>query len=155
MDNWCPLFAKIVDSSLWKEDDVVVKVFLTMMAKKDKDHVCRGTAFNIGEWAKKTELQVIEAIKVLCSPDLKRIEPQPFDGRRLQRVEDGWLILNGDWYDRLAKRQMRREYKRIKQSEYRRPGYQKKEQREIVKRVPILDPPYVKPDGNGETSPPL
>lgn len=107
-----PIFAKIVDSSLWDEPDVVMKVFLTMLVKKDWDHVVRGNAYNIGQWAKKSEADVIKAIKVLCSPDTRRIEQQPFDGRRLQKVEGGWLILNGDYYHKLMMAELRREYKR-------------------------------------------
>src|SRR3982750_1865410 len=96
--TWAPLFAQIVDSSLWLESDVVVKVFLTMLAKKNKDMVVRGTAFNIAQWAKKTEQEVLDALRILSSPDTKRIEPQQFEGRRIERVADGWLILNGKVY---------------------------------------------------------
>lgn len=98
MNTWAPLFSRIVDSSLWLEPDYVVKVFLTMMAKKDADMVVRGSAFNISQWAKKSEQETLDALKILSSPDTKRIEPQPFEGRRIQRVEDGWLILNGKLY---------------------------------------------------------
>lgn len=95
MNTWAPLFSKIVDSSIWLEPDYVVKVFLTMLAKKDSDMVVRGSAFNIAQWAKKSEQETLDALKILSSPDTKRIEPQPHEGRRIQRVEDGWLILNG------------------------------------------------------------
>ena len=144
-EPWIPLFAKIVDSSLWSEPDYVVKVFLTMIAKKGPDHIVRASAFNIGQWAKKDEIEVIEAIKILCSPDAKRIEPQPFDGRRLQKVDGGWLILNGQYYHKLMKVEQWREYNKIKQAEYRRKKAQKALQGEITKPAPIVDPPYVAP----------
>jgi hypothetical protein len=98
MDTWCPIFSKIVDSSIWEEPDFVVKVFLTMLAKKDADHVVRGNAYNIAQWSKKTEKEVLDALKILASPDTKRIEKQPFDGRRIEKTTEGWLILNGKHY---------------------------------------------------------
>ena len=73
MDTFVPLFSKLVDSSLWDEPDHVVKVFLTMLA-----------------------------LKVLSSPDKKRLEPQPHQGRRIAKVEDGWLVLNGATYRKMA-----------------------------------------------------
>lgn len=112
MNTWAPIFSKIVDSSLWMEPDWVVKVFLTMLAKKDADFVVRGSAFNIAQWAKKTEQETLEALKILSSPDTKRIEPQPYDGRRIKRVEDGWLILNGELYRNLMVQENERARKR-------------------------------------------
>lgn len=102
MEFYTPLFSKIVDSSLWCEPDHVVKVFLTMLAKKDRDNVVRANAFTIASWTKnKTEVEVLDALKILAEPDTKRIEAQPFDGRRIERVEDGWLLLNGKYYQNL------------------------------------------------------
>jgi len=119
MNTWAPLFSKIVDSSLWCEPDFVVKVFITMLAKKDADHIVRGSAFNIASWARKTEKEVLEALRVLSSPDKRRLEPQPFEGRRIEKVDEGWLVLNGAAYQDLMRGVNRREYKRVKQAEYR------------------------------------
>lgn len=119
LESWCPLFSKIVDSSIWREDDLVVKVFLTLLAKKGPDHIVRASAFTIGEWAKKTEAEALKALKVLASPDTKRLEKQPFDGRRIEKVEGGWLILNGQTYEEEMRRISRRAYKAKKEREYR------------------------------------
>lgn len=119
MDSWSPLFSKIVDSSLWFEPDFVVKVFLTMIAKKDSDHVVRGNAFIIGSWSKKTEAETLEALNILAAPDTRRIEPQPYGGRRIEKVEDGWKILNGQMYEDLMRKLNRRVYKARKEREAR------------------------------------
>jgi hypothetical protein len=108
MDFYTPLFSKIVDSSLWSEPDYVIKIFLTMIAKKDRDQICRGNAYNISMWARKTEAETVEALKILAAPDKRRLEPQPFDGRRIEKVEDGWLILNGKYYQDLMGKVNRR-----------------------------------------------
>lgn len=97
----------MVSSSLWKEPDVVIKVFLTMLALKGSDHVYRGSAFNLADQSKKTEIEVLDALKVLSSPDKIRIEKQPFDGRRIKAVEHGWLILNGRKYQEMMSEEMR------------------------------------------------
>jgi len=117
---YAPVFAKIVDSSLWCEEDFVIKIFITMLVKKDRDNVCRGNAFNIAQWSRKTEEEVLKALKILASPDTKRrLEPHPFEGRRIQRVEDGWLLLNAAFYQNEMRRANRRAYQAEKQKEYR------------------------------------
>ena len=65
MNSWAPLWSGIVDSSIWDEPDYVVKVFLTMMALKDSDHIVRLTAYQISKRAKKDELEVLDALKIL------------------------------------------------------------------------------------------
>lgn len=106
--GWAPLWNTIVDSSLWMEDDTVVKVFLTMLALKDADHVFRGSAFSLARKAYKTEEEVLRAWQVLSMPDKLRKEKQDFDGRRIEAVEEGWLILNGEKYREMVQKEMKR-----------------------------------------------
>lgn len=135
MNYWVPVFSKIVDSSLWREDDAVVKVFLTMLAKKDMDHIVRANAFMIGEWAKKTEAETIKALAVLSKPDTKRLEKQPFDGRRIEKVSEGWLVLNGQFYKDMMQKAKRREYKADWQADYRKKGKPSDREKRYVKAV--------------------
>jgi hypothetical protein len=100
MSQYFPVFEDIVDSSLWEEPDFVVKVFLTMLAKKKRGGFVWGTVFNLSRWAKMSEEKAAEALKVLESPDTRRLEPQEFDGRRIEKVEGGWLILNAETYQK-------------------------------------------------------
>lgn len=119
MDTWTPLWSGIVDSSLWCEADNVCKVFVTMLAKKDSDHVCRHNAFNLGKFTGKHEDEVLRCLEVLAAPDTKRIEPQPFDGRRIEKVEDGWLILNGEKYRKKVSEEMKKARNRRSSDTYR------------------------------------
>lgn len=119
MSNFTPLWEKIVESSVWEESDLVVKVFITLLAKQDRDHVVRGSAYNIAKWANKTEIEVLEALKVLSEPDKRRLEPQEHEGRRIQKVEDGWLLLNGEKYQRLMLESFRRARNALAMSERR------------------------------------
>lgn len=118
MNSWTPLWNRIVDSSIWTEPYQVRVLFLTMLALKDRDHVVRYDAFGLARRANMKESEVMEAMKVLMAPDKKRIEPQDFDGRRVEAREDGWLILNGEKYRKLVGLTLR-ERKAINQYHYR------------------------------------
>ena len=107
MNTWTPLWSGIVESSLWEEDGDVVKVFMTLLARKDSDDICRMNAFNIHKVCNIDEVRVLEILKVLTSPDARRLEPQPYDGRRIRAVEDGWFILNGQKYRDMVEKERR------------------------------------------------
>ena len=79
----------------------------------------RYSAYQLGQRAKKSEAEVLDALRVLSSPDTKRLEPQPYEGRRIEKTEDGWLVLNGQSYEDMMRNLNRRNYKTEKQREYR------------------------------------
>jgi hypothetical protein len=110
----------IVDSSVWGEPDFVCKIFITMLALKDSDDVCRCNAYQLAQRARKSEVEVLEALRVLSSPDTRRVEKQQFEGRRIEAVEDGWLILNGPKYREMVQDEMRKARWRRAQAEKRR-----------------------------------
>jgi len=108
MNQWTPLWSMIVESSLWQdEDDATCKVFVTMLAIKDPDHIVRMSAYQIGKKSNKTEAQVLAALKILAAPDKKRLEPQEFEGRRIEKVDAGWLVLNGPKYQEMMQEMIR------------------------------------------------
>lgn len=119
MNTWTPVWSKLPDSSVWAESKDVKILFITMLALKDRDHVVRYNAFELARKANLSEAEVLAAIEVLKSPDTRRLEPQDFEGRRIEKVEDGWLLLNGEKYRRKMQEIYRKEYKRVKQAEYR------------------------------------
>lgn len=117
--TWVPLWSTVVDSSIWDEPDHVLKVFLTMMALKDADHIVRLNAYQISRRARKTEQEVLEALQVLSSPDTRRVEKQLYEGRRIKAVEEGWLILNGEKYREEVSKEMSRARNRRAQAAWR------------------------------------
>lgn len=144
MSNWCPLWSMIVDSSLWTEPDHVCKVFLTMLALKDADQIVRMSAYQLAHRSHKTEAEVLDALKVLSSPDKKRLEPQEFEGRRIEKTKEGWwLVLNGVKYREMIRSISRKEYKTKWMREFR----QSKKQPE-----PSRQPPSS--NGNGKLAAP-
>jgi hypothetical protein len=104
MNRFAPLMSQIVDSSLWREEYYVRILFTTMLAKKDSDHVVRATPYNLHLWANITQEECLEGLKILESPDKKRLDWQEHDGRRIEKVEGGWLVLNGHKYEEEMRR---------------------------------------------------
>lgn len=119
MNTWAPIWSGIVDSSLWEESGDVVKVFMTLLATKDSDHVCRLDAYKIKKKCNLDEVQVLEILKLLASPDTRRKVKQEFGGRRIKAVEDGWLVLNGQKYRDLVSIEKRKATLRKAQEKFR------------------------------------
>lgn len=143
MDSWTPLFSKIVDSSLWSEPDHVCKVFITLLAKKDADQVSRMTAYAIGKkcWPgdPEAEVRALDALQILSQPDTKRVEKQPHEGRRIKRVEDGWLVLNGRLYEDMMRAVSRKVYKARWAREHRKgkgPGSMEQINEKLIREAP-------------------
>ncbi len=119
MNAWAPLWNGLVDSSIWEEPDHVFRVFIAMLTLKDMDHIVR--PFDSYKFARRIHMevgQVLDALKVLSSPDRLRSD-QEFEGRRIQAVEEGWLILNGAKYRDAVQLEMRRTRNRKAQANYR------------------------------------
>lgn len=107
---WSPIVDSVVDSSLWTEPYYVRVLFVTLLALKDKNFMVHRSAFSIAQRAHMTEKEVLDGLKILSSPDKKRMEPQPFEGRRIEARDGGWFIINGKKYRDLIQQESRREY---------------------------------------------
>ena len=107
------------------EEDYVSKAFITMLALKDYRHIVDTNAFRLGRrcWPMEnpidSEKKAMRAISILSSPDTRRIEEQEFEGRRIEKVDGGYLILNGQVYEDLMRDVSRKVYKARKEREYR------------------------------------
>lgn len=118
MNSWAPLSDGIVDSSIWEEPDHVFRVFIGMMSLKGADHIVRLDSYKLSRRLHMEHPVVLDALKVLESPDTKRPD-QPHDGRRLQAVEGGWFFLNGEGYREQVKLIMKRARDARAQANYR------------------------------------
>ena len=96
-----PLFTKIVDSSIWLEDDSTRIVWVTALAVMDRDgRVHLSCEENFARRANVTMRKLQDALAVLEAPDPHKAG-QPFDGRRLARTEYGWRVLNAEAHRKL------------------------------------------------------
>lgn len=118
MNSWAPLWNGLVDSSIWEEPDNVFRVFMAMMSLKDMDHIVRLDGYKLARRIHMEPEVVNEAIKSLSEPDKLRPD-QEYEGRRIKRVEEGWLVLNGEKYREAVRIEMRRARNRKAQQNWR------------------------------------
>jgi len=92
-DGYTKLFSDIVDSSIWDEDAEVCKVWVTLLALCNADGLVRGSVGWLAAKSRVTNDRCEMALLKFESPDAKSRTPDN-DGRRIERLDDGWLILN-------------------------------------------------------------
>lgn len=113
------LFGSILDSSIWAEDHATVRIFITLLAMADKHGAIHAVESGLARRANATLEETRAALKKLEAPDLET-STQEYGGRRVERVEGGWILLNYEKYreirtdDQLkaAARQRRAYYKK-------------------------------------------
>jgi hypothetical protein len=124
MNSWSPLWSMLVESSLWEEPYHVRILFVTMLCLKDRDNIVRWDGYKLSKKAHITPVECIEALQILMNPDKRRqafdgIEAQQYEGRRIEKTGEGWLVLNGEKYREMMKSINRKEYKRDWQEKHR------------------------------------
>ena len=87
------LFGSILDSSVWDEDHATRLVWITMLTMADQDGVVRAADSGIAHRARVSPAECAKAFKVLSEPDIES-KSQEYGGRRIERIEGGWLVLN-------------------------------------------------------------
>lgn len=116
--GYTKLFGSIVASTIWREDDKTRILWITMLAMKNERHMVEASLPGLADMARITMEECEDSLKKLESPD-KYSRNQDHQGRRVEKVQGGWLILNGEYYRRQMSEDDRREYKRKWQAEYR------------------------------------
>lgn len=115
------LSSTIIDSSIWNEDDHVIRVWIAFLAKKDDVGFVEASYSGMRRIAnikndpdgKKFD----HAISVLESPDLES-KTKDFEGRRIERMDDGWVVLNHDKFrlrDDVVKEQTRQRVRKFRE----------------------------------------
>jgi hypothetical protein len=121
MIGYTKLFQSIITSTIWNESNDCKALWITILALKEKDNVCRATIPSLAKLNNLTIEQTREFMNKFQEPD-EFSRTKAFDGRRLKEVEGGWLVLNGEKYRLKMNKDEIREYKTIKQREYRSRG---------------------------------
>lgn len=113
------LFTKILDSSIWLEPPGTRIVWMTLIAAMDEDGMTQfASVANLAHRARIPGDETARAVTCLESPDPNSSDPD-FEGRRIERVPGGWLILNAGKYRDLVTRVIAREQTRIRVARYR------------------------------------
>ena len=93
MGGFTKLFSEIVTSSIWSEDNATRIVWITMLALKDKDGYVPAALPGLANAARVTIAECEASIQKLEAPD-KYSRSTANDGRRIEKVDGGWLVLN-------------------------------------------------------------
>jgi hypothetical protein len=120
MTGYTKLFGSIVDSTIWRESKETKIVWITMLAKANRDGLVEASLPGLADASRVSLDECIEALKCLSSPD-KYSRTKLHEGRRIQEVDGGWIILNHSKYRAKMNADERREYFRLKKQEQRSP----------------------------------
>lgn len=102
------LFSKIVDSSIWLEPTPTRIVWLMFIAVMNEDGFVQfASVANVAHRARIKDDEAEEAIRILESPDPNSADDEN-EGRRIEKVPGGWMILNASKYRDLVTREMQR-----------------------------------------------
>lgn len=116
--SWTPLFSTIIDSSVWRTSKETRLVWITLLAKKNRDGFVRAALWALARDAGVTEDECRDAIRVLESPDPESHCCQD-EGRRIRPVDGGWVVLNHHLYRDMISRANQRAKQAAWQKEYR------------------------------------
>ena len=98
------LFGSILDSSIWAEEMPTRIVWITMLAMADAEGIVHASPSGLARRACVTPAECKAALKVLMAPDVES-KSQEYGGRRIERVDGGWILLNYKKYRELRTRQ--------------------------------------------------
>lgn len=93
-------------------------MWITILAIKDKNGFVYASVPGLADFARVTVDECRQALKILLSPDPDS-RTKEFEGRRIEEVDGGWMVLNHFKYRNMMELDERREYNRIKQQQHR------------------------------------
>ncbi len=113
------IFTKILDSSIWLETDATRLVWLTLIASMDENGFVQfASVRNLAHRTRVSEQAANEAVKILESTDKDSSDPEN-DGRRIERIPGGWIVLNAAKYRELVTRAVAQEKTRLRVARFR------------------------------------
>jgi hypothetical protein len=118
MAGYTKLFSSIVHSTIWREENHVRLVWITMMAICDKNGIVEASLPGLADLARVSIKECQDALERLSAPD-KWSRTQDHEGRRIEAVDGGWRLLNHAKYRGMLVAEKKRESNRIRQQRYR------------------------------------
>lgn len=118
MKGYTKLFGRILDSSIWCENHVTVRLWITMLAMSGEDGVVLAARSALAHRAHVTDDECKVGLEKFLAPDPDSMTSD-FEGRRIKAVEGGWLLLNHAKYRNMMSLEERREYHRIRRAKQR------------------------------------
>ena len=91
------IYESILTSSVWMESHATVRVWLTMLARADANGYVAASVPGLAHIAHVTREECESALAVLLAPDADS-RTKEHDGRRIEVVDGGWVVLNHKKY---------------------------------------------------------
>lgn len=113
------LFGKILDSSIWLEPTSTRIVWITMLAAMDQDGYAHFSAIeNLANRARVANEEARIAVECFLAPDPNSSNPKN-EGRRIERVPGGFMVLNAEEHRNLMNQAIQREKTRERVARFR------------------------------------
>jgi hypothetical protein len=108
-DDFVKLYSSILTSSIWCEDNTTRILWITILLCTDKDGFCQAAVPGLAAMARLTVEDTAAALAKLEGPDTYS-RTQEHEGRRIEKVAGGWIVLNHANYRDRDRIERRREY---------------------------------------------
>lgn len=112
------LFQTILHSTIWQENNETRLLWIAMLAMADKNGEVLASIPGLARAANISIEDCEEGLEILKAPD-KYSRTTDYEGRRIEDIDGGWILLNHSKYRDKMGATERREYNRRKQAEYR------------------------------------
>jgi hypothetical protein len=106
--GYAKLFDNITLSSVWAERDPIRIVWITLLALKNENGVIEASVPGLANLARVSLEDCVEALQKFESPDPYSRNPEN-EGRRIEKIAGGWVVLNHELYRRKLSPQEKRE----------------------------------------------
>jgi hypothetical protein len=116
--SYTKLFSSIVTSTIWTEDAKTCKVWVTMLAIANKHGEVQASIPGLAQIAGLPLDDTEAAIEKFLSPDKYSRTPDD-QGRRIEKIEGGWLLLNHAKYRAMASKDEEKASSAKRQSAFR------------------------------------
>jgi hypothetical protein len=113
------LFTKILDSSIWLAPDPHRLVWITLIAAMDQNGYAQFACVeNLAGRARVSVDETRAAVEAFEAPD-PYAPTQEFEGRRIERIDGGWFILNAEKYRNIVTRAVANEQAKLRMRKHR------------------------------------
>ena len=116
--SYTKLFSSIVTSTIWTEDDKTRIVWITMLALADKNGEVQASIPGLARIAGVSVSDCEIAIGKFLAPD-PYSRTSDDEGRRIEVIEGGWVLINHAKYREMASRDEQREAEAKRKRRYR------------------------------------
>lgn len=96
-DHFVKIYGSILDSSIWSESDQTVRLWLALLIMADAEGMVSASVGGLARRANISREACEAGLEILIAPDPDS-KSEEFEGRRVQKIEGGWLVLNARKY---------------------------------------------------------